>query len=58
MDNLINYAVDLLYVIDAKKKILKSTKSIVSKIVFTETDLNDLRSILQEYISKKEDDLK
>lgn len=54
MGNLISYATDLLYVIDAKRKRLEDTNDLTIKIVFTESDLDDLRDILIDYTELKE----
>ena len=51
---LYDYAIDLLYVIDAKKKRLADIDDLTIKIVFTSSDLEDLRDILIDYTELKE----
>ena len=48
--NEIDYAVDLLYVIDAKKKILKYSDQLTVKLYLTESDLDTLESIMREVV--------
>lgn len=48
--NEIDYAVDLLYVIDAKKKVLEYSKLLTVKLYFTEEDLDTLESIMREVV--------
>lgn len=48
--NEIDYAVDLLYVIDAKKKILKYSDQLTVKLYLTEADLDTLESIMREVV--------
>lgn len=54
MNKLTDFAIDLLYVIDAKKKRLQDINELTIKIVFTESDLEDLRDILIDYTELKE----
>lgn len=46
----IDYAVDLLYVIDAKKKVLQYSNQLTVKLYFTEEDLDTLESIMREVV--------
>lgn len=48
--NEIDYAVDLLYVIDAKKKVLEYSKLLTVKLYFTKEDLDTLESIMREVV--------
>lgn len=48
--NEIDYAVDLLYVIDTKKKILKYSDKLTVKLYLTESDLDTLESIMREVV--------
>lgn len=48
--NEIDYAVDLLYVIDAKKKVLNYSNQLTVKLYFTEEDLDTLESIMREVV--------
>lgn len=45
------YATDLLYVIDGKKKILEYSDQLIVKLYFTIDDLHDLEDILRDVIS-------
>lgn len=51
---LTDYAIDLLYTINAKRKRLHDINELTIKIVFTESDLDDLRDILINYTELKE----
>lgn len=46
----IDYAVDLLYVIDAKKKVLQYSDQLTVKLYLTEEDLDTLESIMREVV--------
>lgn len=46
----IDYAVDLLYVIDAKKKVLQYSDKLAVKLYLTEEDLDTLESIMREVV--------
>lgn len=48
--NEIDYAVDLLYVIDAKKKVFKYSDQLRVKLYLTESDLDTLESIMREVV--------
>lgn len=48
--NEIDYAVDLLYVIDAKKKVLQYSDKLTVKLYLTEGDLDTLESIMREVV--------
>ena len=48
--NEIDYAVDLLYVIDAKKKVFKYSDQLTVKLYLTESDLDTLESIMREVV--------
>lgn len=46
----IDYAVDLLYVIDAKKKVLNYSDKLTVKLYLTEADLITLESIMRKVL--------
>lgn len=46
----IDYAVDLLYVIDAKKKVLQYSDKLTVKLYLTAEDLDTLESIMREVV--------
>ena len=46
----IDYAVDLLYVIDAKKKLLNYSDKLTVKLYLTEADLITLESIMRKVL--------
>ena len=48
--NEIDYAVDLLYDIDAKKKVFKYSDQLTVKLYLTESDLDTLESIMREVV--------
>ena len=48
--NEIDYAVDLLYVIDAKKRVFKYSDQLTVKLYLTESDLDTLESIMREVV--------
>lgn len=52
MNKTVQYATDLLYVIDAKKKILECSNQLTVKLSFTKDDLQDLEDILREFINE------
>lgn len=48
--NEIDYATDLLYVIDAKKKVLQYSHQLTVKLYFTEEDLKTLESLMRKVV--------
>lgn len=46
----IDYAVDLLYVIDTKKKVLQYSDKLTVKLYLTAEDLDTLESIMREVV--------